>query len=43
MFQELAVLPKCSGLVLEYWTMDEVQKNSGIKHNAPSLEPFRVM
>jgi hypothetical protein len=36
-------LPKRSGLVLEYWTMDEVQRNSDIESNAPSLEPFRVI
>jgi hypothetical protein len=35
-------LPKRNGLVLEYWTMDQVKKNSNIERNTPSLEPRKM-
>jgi hypothetical protein len=31
------------GLVLGYWNMDQVQKNSNTEFNTPSLEHFRVL
>jgi hypothetical protein len=37
------VVVKRSGLVSEYWTVDQVQRNSSTECNALSLEPFTAM
>jgi hypothetical protein len=41
--QKQSQLPKRGGLVLEFWTKDEVQKKSNTERKTPSFEPVRVL